>query len=196
MRTSIAIEEIIGIDHAVDVLSRDGSIEHRQLEELLTIQSFRVRATYPNDAQCIAGISPDAEGMASFHPAGRLHQLTRSLRLQKGVCAMAERESSYPGFCLLVSKWCTTERVVHSCDRIPDRNSSPDTMSSARMSNTIALLAKQRAAPLPHTALRRVRHRLCSVYTLTCATARLAKSERAGWERVSWRGPYAPLRST
>ena len=104
--TSIAIEEIIGIDHAVDVLSRDGSIEHRQLEELLTIQSFRVRATYPNDAQCIAGISPDAEGMASFHPAGRLHQLTRSLRLQKGVCAMAERESSYPGFCLLVSKWC------------------------------------------------------------------------------------------
>ena len=36
--TSIAIEEIIGIDHAVDVLSRDGSIEQRQLEELLTIQ--------------------------------------------------------------------------------------------------------------------------------------------------------------
>jgi hypothetical protein len=27
--TSIAIEEIIGIDHAVDVLSRHGSIEHR-----------------------------------------------------------------------------------------------------------------------------------------------------------------------
>ena len=98
MGTSIAIEEIIGIDHAVDVLSRDGSIEQRQLEELLTIQSFRVRATYPNDAQCIAGISPDAERMASFHPAGRLHQLTRSLRLQKGVCAMAERESSYPTF--------------------------------------------------------------------------------------------------
>ena len=62
------------------------------------------------------------------------------------------------------------------------------------MSNTVTLLAKQRAARLPHTALRRVRHRLCSVYTLTCATARLAKSERAGWERVSWRGPYAPLR--
>ena len=61
MGTSIAIEGIIGIDHAVDVLSRDGSIEHRQLEELLTVQSFRVRATYPNDAQCIAGISPDAE---------------------------------------------------------------------------------------------------------------------------------------
>ena len=80
-----------------------GSLKY---EELLTIQSFRVRASYPNDAQCIAGISPDAEGMASFHPAGRLDQLTRSLRLQKGVCAMAERESSYPGFCLLVSKWC------------------------------------------------------------------------------------------
>ena len=97
--TSIAIEETIGIDHAIDVLSpRDGSIEQRQLEELLTIQSFRVRATYPNDAQCIAGISPDAKGMASFHPAGRLHELTRSLRLQKGVCAMAEREGSYPTF--------------------------------------------------------------------------------------------------
>ena len=40
-----SIEEIIGIDHAVDVLSRDGSIEQRQLEELLTIQHFRVRAT-------------------------------------------------------------------------------------------------------------------------------------------------------
>ena len=63
-------------------------------------------------------------------------------------------------------------------------------MSSARMSNTVTLLANQRAARLPHTALRRVRHRLCSVYTLTCATARLARSERAGWERVSWRGPY------
>ena len=61
------------------------------------------------------------------------------------------------------------------------------------MSNTVTLLANQRAAPLPHTALRRVRHRLCSVYTLTCATARLATSERAGWERVSWCGPYAPL---
>jgi hypothetical protein len=34
MVTSIAIEEIIGIDHAGDVLSRDGSIEQRQLEEL------------------------------------------------------------------------------------------------------------------------------------------------------------------
>jgi hypothetical protein len=31
--TSIAIEEIIRIDHDVDVLSRDGSIEQRQLEE-------------------------------------------------------------------------------------------------------------------------------------------------------------------
>ena len=62
------------------------------------------------------------------------------------------------------------------------------------MSNTVTLLAKQRAAPLPHTALRRVRHRLGSVYTLTCATTRLARSERARWERVSWRGPYAPLR--
>ena len=98
MGTSISIEEIIGIDHAVDVLSRDGSIEQRQLEDLMTIQSFRVRATYPNDAQCIAGISPDADKTASFHPAGRLRQLTRSLRLQKGVCAIAERESSYPGF--------------------------------------------------------------------------------------------------
>ena len=38
-----------------------------------------------------------------------------------------------------------------------------DTMSSARMSNTVTLLANQRAARLPHTALRRVRHRLCSV---------------------------------
>ena len=92
MGTSITIEEIIGIDHAVDVLSRDGSIEQRQLEELMTIQSFTVRAAYPNDAQCIAGISPDAEGMASFHPVGRLRQLTHSLRLQKGVYAMAERE--------------------------------------------------------------------------------------------------------
>ena len=49
MVMSIAIEEIIGIDpwldHAVDVLSRDGSIEQRQLEELLAIQYFRVRAT-------------------------------------------------------------------------------------------------------------------------------------------------------
>ena len=106
MVTSIAIEGIIGIDHAVDVLSRDGSIEQRQLEELQPSTIFRIRATYPNDAQCIAGISPDAEGMASFHPAGRLRQLTRSLRLQKGVCAMAERESSYPGFCLLVpNRW-------------------------------------------------------------------------------------------
>ena len=66
MGTSITIEEIIGIDHAVDVLSREGSIEQRQLEELLTIQSFRVRATYPNDAQCIAGISPDAEEWRHF----------------------------------------------------------------------------------------------------------------------------------
>jgi hypothetical protein len=74
------------------VLSRDGSIEQRQLEELMTIQSFTVRAAYPNDAQCIAGISPDAEGMASFHPAGCLRQLTHSLRLQKGVYTMAERE--------------------------------------------------------------------------------------------------------
>ena len=53
----VAIEEIIGIDHAVDVLSRDGSIEQRQLEELLTIQCFRVRATYPNDAQCCIAAS-------------------------------------------------------------------------------------------------------------------------------------------
>ena len=65
------MEKIIGIDHAVDVLSRDGSIEHRQLEELLTIQSFRARATYPNDAQCIADISPDAEGMEYSHERAR-----------------------------------------------------------------------------------------------------------------------------
>ena len=32
------------------------------------------------------------------------------------------------------------------------------------MSNTVTLLANQRAARLPQTALRRVRHRLCSVY--------------------------------
>ena len=43
----------VGIDHAVDVPDvrcRDSSIElrQRQLEELLTIQSFRVRVTYPN----------------------------------------------------------------------------------------------------------------------------------------------------
>jgi hypothetical protein len=99
--TSIAIEEIIGIDHAVDVLSRDGSIEQRQLEELLTIQSFRVRATYPNDAQCIAGISPEWR-----HFIQRVDYTSSPARcaFKKGVCAMAERESSYPTFCLLVSK--------------------------------------------------------------------------------------------
>ena len=32
--TSIVIEEILGIDYAIDVLSRNGSIEQRQLEEL------------------------------------------------------------------------------------------------------------------------------------------------------------------
>ena len=37
-------------------------------------------------------------------------------------------------------------------------------MGSARISNTVTLLANQRAAPLPHRVLRRVRHRLCSVY--------------------------------
>ena len=60
------------------------------------------------------------------------------------------------------------------------------------MSNTVTLLANQRAAPLPHRVLRRVRHRRCSVYA-DVRTARLARSERAGWKRVSWRGPYAPL---
>ena len=62
-------------------------------------------------------------------------------------------------------------------------------MSAARMSNTVTLLANQRAAPLPHRVLRRVRHRRCRVYA-DMRTARLARSEWAGWERVSWRGPY------
>ena len=47
--------------------------------------------------------------MASFHPAGRLRQLTRSLRLQKGVCAthVAERERALIlGFDMLVpNRW-------------------------------------------------------------------------------------------
>ena len=81
------------------MLSRDGSIEQRQLEELLMIQSFRVRVTLSE--QCavhcwhLAGCRRN--GVLSSSGC-RLRQLTRSLRLQKGVCAMAERESSYPGF--------------------------------------------------------------------------------------------------
>ena len=60
-------------------------------------------------------LAGDAEGMASpFHPADQLRQLTRSLRLQKGVCAMAERESSYPECCLLVPNRCAAHMARHA----------------------------------------------------------------------------------
>ena len=44
--TSITIEGIIGIDHAIDVLSHDGSIEQRQFEELQPSTIFRIRARH------------------------------------------------------------------------------------------------------------------------------------------------------
>ena len=58
----------------------------------------------------------------------------------------------------------------------------------------VTLLTNQRAACLPQRVLRRVRHRRCSVYAGGVHTARLARSEQADWKRVSWRGPYDPLR--
>jgi hypothetical protein len=104
--TSIAIEEIIGIDHAVDVLSRDGSIEQQQLEELLTIQSFRVRATYPNDAQCIAGISPDAEGMASFVQRGDYNSSPARCAFKKASAPWQNERALILRFGMLVSNRC------------------------------------------------------------------------------------------
>ena len=53
------------------------------LDEIMTIGTFRVHATCPNDAQCIAGMSPDAEGPAFIHQVGRVRQRTRSLRFKK-----------------------------------------------------------------------------------------------------------------
>ena len=58
-----------------------------------------VRVSYLRDALHTAHTG---DALHTRYNLGRLRQLTRSLRLQKGVCAMAERESSYPGVCLLV----------------------------------------------------------------------------------------------
>ena len=84
--------------------------------------------------------------MASFHPAGRLHQLTRSLRLQKGVCAMAERESSYPTFCLLVSKWWHSGVIViaKSVSLLADYISEKEEMKRELFHRTPGKLFKRR----------------------------------------------------
>ena len=72
-------------------IRRVGRISADALDEIMTIGPFRVRATCPNDAQCIAGMAPDAEGPAFIHQVGRVRQRTRSLRLQKDAPGAMER---------------------------------------------------------------------------------------------------------